>query len=84
MQAERQRAIVELREKIHAAEILDYRSRWQNNDQGTDQRFDSRTNSLASDAKETQDGWRTFHELEEYILSDDDHRKRVAERNEAR
>jgi hypothetical protein len=25
-----------------------------------------------------------FHELEEYILSDDDHRKRVAERNEAR
>jgi hypothetical protein len=24
-----------------------------------------------------------FHELEEYILSDDDHRKRVAERNEA-
>jgi hypothetical protein len=24
------------------------------------------------------------HELEEYILSDDDHRKRVAERNEAR
>jgi hypothetical protein len=23
-----------------------------------------------------------FHELEEYILSDDDHRKRVAERNE--
>jgi hypothetical protein len=25
-----------------------------------------------------------FHELEEYILSDDDHRKRVAERNEVR
>jgi hypothetical protein len=25
-----------------------------------------------------------FHELEEYILSDDDHRRRVAERNEAR
>jgi hypothetical protein len=25
-----------------------------------------------------------FHKLEEYILSDDDHRKRVAERNEAR
>jgi hypothetical protein len=25
-----------------------------------------------------------FRELEEYILSDDDHRKRVAERNEAR
>jgi hypothetical protein len=25
-----------------------------------------------------------FHELEEYILSDDDHRKRVEERNEAR
>jgi hypothetical protein len=25
-----------------------------------------------------------FHELEEYILSDDDHRKRVSERNEAR
>jgi hypothetical protein len=25
-----------------------------------------------------------FHELEEYILSDDDHRKRVAERNKAR
>jgi hypothetical protein len=25
-----------------------------------------------------------FHELEEYILFDDDHRKRVAERNEAR
>jgi hypothetical protein len=25
-----------------------------------------------------------FHELEEYILSEDDHRKRVAERNEAR
>jgi hypothetical protein len=25
-----------------------------------------------------------FHELEEYILSDDDHHKRVAERNEAR
>jgi hypothetical protein len=25
-----------------------------------------------------------FHELEEYILSDDDHRKRVAEQNEAR
>jgi hypothetical protein len=25
-----------------------------------------------------------FHELEEYIFSDDDHRKRVAERNEAR
>jgi hypothetical protein len=25
-----------------------------------------------------------FHELEEYILSDDDHRKRVAERNEAK
>jgi hypothetical protein len=25
-----------------------------------------------------------FHELEEYILSDDDHRKRVAKRNEAR
>jgi hypothetical protein len=25
-----------------------------------------------------------FHELEEYILCDDDHRKRVAERNEAR
>jgi hypothetical protein len=25
-----------------------------------------------------------FHELEEYFLSDDDHRKRVAERNEAR
>jgi hypothetical protein len=25
-----------------------------------------------------------FHELEEYILSDDDHRKRVVERNEAR
>jgi hypothetical protein len=25
-----------------------------------------------------------FHELEEYILSDDDHRKRVAERNDAR
>jgi hypothetical protein len=25
-----------------------------------------------------------FHEPEEYILSDDDHRKRVAERNEAR
>jgi hypothetical protein len=24
-----------------------------------------------------------FHELEEYILSDDDHRRRVAERNEA-
>jgi methionyl-tRNA formyltransferase len=24
-----------------------------------------------------------FHELEEYILSDDDHRKRVAEQNEA-
>jgi hypothetical protein len=24
-----------------------------------------------------------FHELEEYILSDDDHRKRVAEWNEA-
>jgi hypothetical protein len=25
-----------------------------------------------------------FHELEQYILSDDDHHKRVAERNEAR
>jgi hypothetical protein len=25
-----------------------------------------------------------FHELEEYIMSDDDHRRRVAERNEAR
>jgi hypothetical protein len=25
-----------------------------------------------------------FHELEEYIVSDDDHRRRVAERNEAR
>jgi hypothetical protein len=25
-----------------------------------------------------------FHELEEYILYDDDHRKRVTERNEAR
>jgi tRNA A37 threonylcarbamoyladenosine synthetase subunit TsaC/SUA5/YrdC len=25
-----------------------------------------------------------FHEHEEYILSDDDHRRRVAERNEAR
>jgi hypothetical protein len=25
-----------------------------------------------------------FRELEDYILSDDDHRKRVAERNEAR
>jgi hypothetical protein len=25
-----------------------------------------------------------FHELKEYILSDDDHRKRVAEQNEAR
>jgi hypothetical protein len=25
-----------------------------------------------------------FHELEEYILCDDDHRRRVAERNEAR
>jgi hypothetical protein len=25
-----------------------------------------------------------FHELEEYILSDDDHRKRVVERNKAR
>jgi hypothetical protein len=25
-----------------------------------------------------------FHELEEYILSDDDHRRRVVERNEAR
>jgi hypothetical protein len=25
-----------------------------------------------------------FHELEEYILSDDDHRRRVAEQNEAR
>jgi hypothetical protein len=25
-----------------------------------------------------------FQELEDYILSDDDHRKRVAERNEAR
>jgi hypothetical protein len=25
-----------------------------------------------------------FHELEEYILSDDDHRRRVAKRNEAR
>jgi methionyl-tRNA formyltransferase len=25
-----------------------------------------------------------FHELEEYILSDDDHRRRVAELNEAR
>jgi hypothetical protein len=25
-----------------------------------------------------------FHELEEYILSDDDHRRRVAERNKAR
>jgi hypothetical protein len=25
-----------------------------------------------------------FHEREEYILSNDDHRKRVAERNEAR
>jgi hypothetical protein len=25
-----------------------------------------------------------FRELEEYILSDDDHRKRVAERNEAK
>jgi hypothetical protein len=25
-----------------------------------------------------------FHELKEYILSDDDHRRRVAERNEAR
>jgi hypothetical protein len=24
-----------------------------------------------------------FHELEEYILSDDDHHRRVAERNEA-
>jgi hypothetical protein len=24
-----------------------------------------------------------FHELEEYILSDDDHRRRVAEQNEA-
>jgi hypothetical protein len=24
-----------------------------------------------------------LHELEEYILSDDDHRRRVAERNEA-
>jgi hypothetical protein len=25
-----------------------------------------------------------FHELEEYIMSDDDHHRRVAERNEAR
>jgi hypothetical protein len=25
-----------------------------------------------------------FHELEEYIMSDEDHRRRVAERNEAR
>jgi hypothetical protein len=25
-----------------------------------------------------------FHELEEYIMSDDDHRRRVVERNEAR
>jgi hypothetical protein len=25
-----------------------------------------------------------FHELEEYIMSDDDHRRRVAKRNEAR
>jgi tRNA A37 threonylcarbamoyladenosine synthetase subunit TsaC/SUA5/YrdC len=25
-----------------------------------------------------------FHELEEYIMSDDDHRRRVAERNKAR
>jgi hypothetical protein len=25
-----------------------------------------------------------LHELDEYILSDDDHRRRVAERNEAR
>jgi hypothetical protein len=25
-----------------------------------------------------------FHELEEYIMSDDDHRRRVAERNEER
>jgi hypothetical protein len=34
--------------------------------------------------KETQDNSGFFHELEEYILSDDDHRRRVAEQNKTR
>jgi hypothetical protein len=33
--------------------------------------------------KKPKTGEELFHELEEYILSDDDHRKRVAEQNEA-
>jgi hypothetical protein len=52
--------IIELHEKIHAAEITDSRGGWQNNDQGTDQRSDSRTNSFTFDMKETPNNWWTF------------------------
>jgi hypothetical protein len=60
LQTERQRDITELRKKVHAAEIPDSRSGWQNNDQGIDQGSDSRTNGFTFDMKETQDNWWTF------------------------
>jgi hypothetical protein len=60
LQTKRQRAITELQKKILVAKIPNSRSRWQNNDHGTDQGSDSRTNNFTLDTKETQDNWWTF------------------------
>jgi hypothetical protein len=45
------RAIAGLCKKVHATEILDYGTRWQNNDTSPDQRSDSRTDNLTFDPK---------------------------------
>jgi hypothetical protein len=49
------------------------------NDSSTDQGSDSSTNNFAFDTKKPKTIDELFHELEEYIMSDEDHRRRVVE-----